>query len=39
MSLFVWFYVYAHLHVSWERKIKKKEILEKEKVSENKSTN
>ncbi|MHA1241613.1 MAG: hypothetical protein ACTSQU_12620 [Promethearchaeota archaeon] len=51
MSLFVWFYVYAHLHVSWERKIKKKEILEKEKgvrdtlreidekFSENKSTN
>ena len=31
MSLFVWLYVYAHLHVTWERKLKKKEILEKEK--------
>jgi len=31
MSIFVWLYVYAHLHVTWERKLKKKEILEKEK--------
>ena len=30
MSLFMWLYVYAHLHVTLERKFKKKEILEKE---------